>query len=252
VLDGRGPAPTPGWYESCAFQKFVGLELTVDPAAAAAAFAPEQALVMDATVPQHDGFRFVYVLPLAPDRLLVEDTYYSDEPALDRPTLRARIGGYLAQRGVHPLAVLREEAGVLPLPMADSGVPPLGSPVRLGARGGWLHPTTGYTLPLAVRVALIVAGTGGQADDAISALARHHRQHARQAHFFRRLNRLLFRAVAPQRRWQMLSRFYRLPPVTIARFYAADTTPGDRARILVGRPPRGVSLPAAFAALQAA
>ena len=36
-------------------------------------------VVMDATVPQEDGFRFVYALPLDPDRVLVEDTYFSDD-----------------------------------------------------------------------------------------------------------------------------------------------------------------------------
>ena len=43
---------------------------------------------MDATVPQRDGFRFVYTLPFAPDRVLIEDTYYSDGLDLDPAALR--------------------------------------------------------------------------------------------------------------------------------------------------------------------
>ena len=51
----------------------------------------------------------------------------------------------------------------------------------------------------------------------------------------------------------MLERFYReMPEDTIRRFYALDMTVGDRARLLLGRPPRGFSLRLAWAHLQAA
>jgi lycopene beta-cyclase len=252
VLDGRGPPPPPRWVENEGFQKFVGLEVELDARAPGPGSwpDPDTALVMDARVPQVDGFRFVYVLPLAPDRLLVEDTYYADDPTLDRDLLRARALAYLDQRGIAVRRVLREESGVLSIPFSDQSVPPLGSPVRLGARGGWFHPTTGYTLPLAVRVAGALAAHGPAG--ALPALAALHRTVQRQAAFGRLLNRLLFRASPPEARWQILSRFYRLPAACIARFYALDTSALDRARILLGRPPRGVSLRAAFAALQAA
>jgi lycopene beta-cyclase len=243
VLDARGPGPAPRWVESQGFQKFVGLEVEV----AQHGFDPDRALLMDATVTQHEGFRFVYVLPLSPTRLLVEDTYYADRPHIDVDLLRARALGYLENRGVRVLRTLRQEAGSLGLPWTDDSLPPLGSPLRLGARGGWFHPTTGYSLPVAVRVAQALAR---RPDAALPALAALYRQVQRQARFARRLNRLLFRAVPPDRRWQILSRFYRLPQPTIERFYNLSSTPADRLRILVGRPPAGMSLGAAFSALQ--
>lgn len=247
VLDGRGPGPTPCWVENQGFQKFLGLEVEVAPGPAPLAL--DTATVMDATVAQHDGFRFVYVLPLAPTRLLVEDTYYSDHAALDLPLLRARARAYLEQRGIQVVQVLREEVGVLGLPWSDDSVPPLGSPLRLGARGGWFHPTTGYSLPIAVKLATLLAEHGPA--HALPVLARLYQRVQAQARFARRLNRLLFRAADPQQRWRVLSRFYRLPQASIERFYQLATTPFDRARILLGRPPRGVSLRAAFSALQA-
>ncbi len=244
VLDGRGPVPQAAHYENQGFQKFVGLEVEL---ATSGTLDPNAAVIMDARVPQTDGYRFVYVLPLGLGRVLVEDTYYSDSPTLDRPVLRARIEHYLATFGARIARVVREESGVLPLPWSDDSVPPLGSPVRLGARGGWFHPTTGYTVPLAVRVAqaLEVHGIAG----ALPALGRLYRELESSARFARRLNRLLFRAVAPDDRWQILSRFYRLPTPSIERFYALQSTRWDRARILIGRPPRGVSLRAAFSSL---
>jgi lycopene beta-cyclase len=58
----------------------------------------------------------------------------------------------------------------------------------------------------------------------------------------------LFRWFAPEHRYHVLERFYRLPEPTIRRFYALELTALDRARILVGRPPRGLSWRAALGA----
>ena len=258
VLDGRGPGPAPRWAENQGFQKFIGLEVEVEvdrakagsAAGGRAGFAPDRALLMDAQVAQHDGFRFVYVLPLSSTRLLVEDTYYADGPSLDPLLLRARLHAYLEQRGLRVVKPIREEVGVLGLPWSDDSVPPLGSPVRLGAKGGWFHPTTGYSLPLALQVAQTLATHGPRPALALPALARQYLRVQRQAAFARRLNRLLFRAGPADARWQILSRFYRLPQPSIERFYKLESTAWDRARILLGRPPRGVSLRAAISALQ--
>jgi lycopene beta-cyclase len=67
-----------------------------------------------------------------------------------------------------------------------------------------------------------------------------------QARFFNLLNRMLFGAVAPAKRWNVFARFYRLPTTTIERFYAMDITMADRLRLVVGRPPAGLSLLAAL------
>src|SRR6185295_5109919 len=80
VIDARGPQRAER-RAGTGFQKFVGLELLVR------SHAITRPILMDATVPQLDGFRFMYVLPLGPDRLLVEDTYFSTSPDLDSRTV---------------------------------------------------------------------------------------------------------------------------------------------------------------------
>ena len=76
VIDARGPdGPMPGL--DLAWQKFVGVEYDAPGHGLAAP------IIMDATVDQADGYRFVYSLPFTPDRLLVEDTYYTEGPELD-------------------------------------------------------------------------------------------------------------------------------------------------------------------------
>jgi len=93
VIDARGPAQRRD--SSVAFQKFVGLELQVAPGHAIA-----EPILIDACVPQRDGFRFMYVLPLAPDRVLVEDTYYAERPDLDDGALEHGILDYAEGLGL--------------------------------------------------------------------------------------------------------------------------------------------------------
>jgi lycopene beta-cyclase len=239
VIDARGLAPTAPPGETTAragYQKFVGLELALQ------ADGPwTRPLLMDATVSQADGYRFVYVLPFSPRRVLVEDTVYSSGPWLDTFEVERRILAYATAQGATVTRVLRRETGVLPLPLeGEIDLPRPGAPLAVGYRGGFFHPVTGYSLPLAARVALAIAKsrTPEATSAAVGAIAR---QLQPQRRFGQLLNRLMFEAMPPAARWTAFERFYRLPEATIARFYASASTWGDRARILIGRPPAGLS-----------
>jgi len=235
VIDARGPTRHPAT-PARAVQKFLGLELQVAPGGV-----PEFPVLMDATVEQIDGFRFVYLLPWATDRVLLEDTYYSTSAELDRSSIARRILDYAEQRGMVVQRVLREESGVLPLPLRPELPSATRGLILAGYAGGLFHPTTGYSLPVAVRFALHIASRPARAalDTGYADWIAGHRRQVRYAVW---LNRLLFEAFAPEHRRHVLERFYRLPPATIRRFYALETTPLDRARILCGKPPTGFSL----------
>lgn len=243
VVDARGPEmPTDA---RVGYQKFVGLELQLGMP-----HDLERPVLMDATIEQEDGFRFLYLLPFAPDRLLVEDTVFSTNPDLPVELYRDRVLAEAEARGWVPARILREEDGVLPMPWAGPG-PTLQTegPLRAGFRGGWFHPATGYSMPHAMRLATIVSR---HLDDAATLFAtddykRFVSRERKQARFARFLNRLLFTGLAPENRWTVFERFYRLPESVIARFYACALTPLDRARLLVGRPPRGFSVRSALA-----
>lgn len=233
VIDARGPAGPVAGLE-LAWQKFVGIEF------AAPGHGLDAPVIMDGTVEQVDGYRFVYSLPFAADRLFVEDTYYSSSARLDLAAIRERIHAYAEARGWGGAAG-REETGVLPVLLG--GDPnefwPESDPVaRLGVAGGFFHPMTGYSLPLAAENALALAGLD---DLSGAALARWSRarfvRHWRSGGFFRGLARMLFRAGPPELRYRVFEHFYRLPEGVIARFYAGRVTLADRLRILTGRPP---------------
>ena len=150
VIDGRGFRAGPHMVHR--YQSFLGLELRLEAPHGLAA-----PVMMDATVAQTGGYRFMYVLPFAPDVVLIEDTSYADTPFLDPAALRARVADYAKARGWRVAEVLREEIGVLPITLSGdpegywAGFPP-GLPLA-GLRAGLFHPTTGYSLPEAVRLA---------------------------------------------------------------------------------------------------
>ncbi|MFS8038700.1 lycopene beta-cyclase CrtY [Xanthobacter sp. AM11] len=238
VVDGRGAVASR--HLDLGYQKFLGQEVRL-----AHPHGLVRPIIMDARVEQIDGYRFVYVLPLDAHTLLVEDTYYSDGPHLPAETLRRRIAAYAAAQGWSVERVLREEEGVLPIALGGDidallGEGPAGvAPV--GLRAGLFHPTTGYSLPDAARLADKISLLPDISGPALSAFARAHAAETwKRRGFFRLLNRMLFRAADPARRYAILERFYRLPEDLIARFYGDRLTFKDKARILSGRPPVSV------------
>jgi lycopene beta-cyclase len=234
VIDCRGVADLStlkfGW------QKFIGQELrTVRP------HGMTRPIVMDATVEQIDGYRFVYVLPFAEDRIFIEDTYYSDGPEIDRAAFEGRIADYAVAKGWAIAEIVHQEIGALPVTTGgdfdrywESG----GEAGKIGVRAGLFHPTTGFSLPDAVRVASLIAKLPDLSGEAIErALESYAKQAWQQGRFYRFLDRMLFDAAEPETRYKVLQRFYGLPAPLISRFYARRTTLLDKARILTGRPP---------------
>lgn len=239
VIDGRGPrrsrSLTLGW------QKFLGQGVRLT-----APHGLTHPIIMDATVSQDDGYRFLYVLPLDATRLLIEDTRYSDGPDLDHAILRAAIAAYAGQQGWTIAKVEREEHGVLPIALAGDidaywreARPQV---AEVGLRAALFQPTTGYSLPDAARLADQIAALPNLTSAAIRACVEEHSKAAwRKRRFFRLLNRMLFKACAPDQRYRVLERFYRLRAPLIQRFYAARLTPWDKIRVLVGKPPVPIS-----------
>ncbi|MGK9066751.1 lycopene beta-cyclase CrtY [Stutzerimonas chloritidismutans] len=234
VIDGRGVRRSARL--ALGFQKFLGQELRLQQPHGL--LAP---IIMDASVSQHDGYRFIYVLPLSTDSLLIEDTYYADGDQVAPDTLRENIVRYAQSRGWAIREVLREEQGVLPIVLSGDiagfweearGVP------QSGLSAALFHPTTGYSLPDAVRLAdHLVRLDRWDAGSLFTSVRDYSTLQWRRRGFFRQLNRMLFMAGTADRRWAVMQRFYRLREPLIQRFYAADLTVWDRLRIVSGKPP---------------
>lgn len=230
VIDTRGAGDLGAL--NCGWQKFVGEALHL-----AKPHGLTRPVVMDATVDQSEGYRFVYLLPFGPSEIFIEDTYYSDRPELDVPALSDRIAAYATAQGWQVQATAHRETGVLPVLMGgefERYWPPADKLARAGARAALIQPLTSYSLPDAVRFA---AWYAAQPDLAAADTRAYAAGHWRRGGFYRLLTTMLFRAADPPERYRILERFYRLPAALIDRFYAGQTTLVDRVRILAGRPP---------------
>jgi lycopene beta-cyclase len=235
VIDCRGYRPSSSMV--LGYQKFVGLEVELSEP-----HGLPRPVIMDATVDQLDGYRFVYLLPMSPTRLMIEDTRYSEGADLEYAVISEDINAYAARQGWNITQVVHRENGVLPIVLAHdfnrfwSELPK--DVAHAGLRAGLFHPTTGYSLPDAVHIADLIAENWPIGTAALALKIRRHaaRQHKKQG-FYRLLNRMLFLAAEPDRRHLVLERFYQLPTPLIERFYAGRTTTTDMLRILTGKPP---------------
>ncbi len=235
VIDGRGDPG--GRFFDIGFQKFIGLFITLE-----APHGLEGPILMDATVEQNDGYRFFYTLPFSETDLLVEDTYYADDPALDHDALHDEIHRYATHQGWKIAGVTGKESGVLPIVLggdldaawADgpSGV------ARSGMRGAFFQPTTGYSLPDAVALADVIAANRELDGPSLFRLTRERSMdHWRRTGYYRLLNRMLFCAAEPDQRYRIFERFYGLSDGLIRRFYAGRLKWSDKLRVLTGKPP---------------
>jgi len=234
VIDCRGRAAAAGLPQGAGYQSFIGHEFRVGRRWPAA-----EPTVMDVREDQASGFEFLYELPFGHDRVLLEYTRFGDEPACDEARAEALIAARLAEAGVDVTERVRTERGCLPMPYA-APARTSDAAVAGGYAGGWYHAATGYSMPLAVRFADIVARAAPErlADELAAAAA----DDSLRRGFARFLNRLLFCLVTPRDRWKIFRRFYRvLSEDRIARFYAHRFTIADAARIVIGRPPSGLA-----------
>ncbi|WP_026940623.1 lycopene beta-cyclase CrtY [Hellea balneolensis] len=246
VLDARGFKPNDDVV--LGYQKFVGHVIrTQHP------HGVKRPIIMDATVEQLGGYRFVYCLPYSETEILVEDTYYTDGSELKSQEVDARLKDYIRDSlGVKNYSITRREIGVLPITLAVDeafGTDVSGEktePAKLGMTGGYYHAVTGYSLPEAVKSANVVCDMIEKNKPDFGAavlheMAYHRVDHYHEEKFLRLLNRMLFRAAKPTERYKVLQRFYGLSEGLIERFYRNRLTKLDKLRILIGKPPVPVS-----------
>jgi lycopene beta-cyclase len=108
------------------------------------AFDPGAATLMDFRPQQNHGTTFVYVLPLAPNRALVEYTLFTGS-LLEQHEYKRELEIYIREQlGLSDYAIVEEEFGIIPMtnarfPFYDRGV------YYIGTAGGQTKASTGYT-----------------------------------------------------------------------------------------------------------
>ncbi len=234
VIDGRGFEKSNEL--AVGYQKFIGWEVVCSNP-----HGRDVPIIMDARVPQLDGYRFVYTLPYDTHTLLIEDTYYSDHANLDSETLNNGIENYASQQGWKIDSVRRIEKGILPITMAGD-IQKFWNEKNLitcsGLRAALFNPTTGYSLAYAVRLADKIGRLSSINSKSLAETIKTYSiENWEKTGFYRFLNRMLYQAALPEERHKVLARFYQLPFRLIDRFYAGHLTLTDKIRLLIGKPP---------------
>jgi lycopene beta-cyclase len=222
-------------------------------------------IVMDSTVTQVGGYCFVYVLPLSENELLIEDTRLLGTPQ-QWQNLEEGVPAYLHHLGFanRNYTVTHEERGTLPIPLCSFSRWQRATPrqagkadahvIHVGFQAGYFHPTTGYSLPLALRsvdslckdIARACQGNDAAQPGGHAIYAPDHEQFALSC---RRswavaliFNRFLIWGFRPEEAHNAFSYFYKLPLEFIRRFYRAELRLRDLKAILLRLPPRRFSL----------
>ncbi len=236
VIDCRGQGTTP--HLTLGFQKFVGQVIRF-----ANPHGLKKPIIMDADVEQIDGYRFVYVLPYDDHTAMVEDTRYADGADLDRKAIQSAIADYVSKMGWQIDEILSEEEGVLPIALGGDihGFWQEAQTAKAGMAAALFHPLTGYSLPYALQLANKIAQLDELTPEGLYQLTREFSVGMwEKGSYYRLLCRMLFQAAEPDQRYKVLERFYKLPQPLIERLYAGNSTLGDKARILAGKPPVSV------------
>lgn len=164
VLDARGLHPGPALAEQTAYG------VLLDAAAAAPALGGGPAWFMDwrpdngaaADAPPS----FLYAVPLGAGRVLLEETCLVGRPGLPLGVLRDRLETRLRSRGVESPADAATERVRFPVqaPRPGHGAP------GFGARGGLVHPGTGYSVAASLAAADVVVRAVAEGRDPDAAL----------------------------------------------------------------------------------
>lgn len=178
-----------------------------------------------------DRSTFLYVIPLAAGRWLVEETALRAAPAVSADVLRARLAARLGA----DLTDVAEHVEHVTIPMVP-GVPSRSDPaVGFGAAARYVHPATGYSVSASLRAADRVAG-------AIAGVARSYtdpRRHALVAwnavwpaeqRYTRSLHDVGAAALSrmrPEEVVDFFEAFFTLPTPLWSAYLRIDATPGQ-------------------------
>lgn len=121
-------------------QHFIGWEVRTQESI----FDPEVATFMDFSIPQKGNTRFMYVLPTAKNKALVEYTLFS-ENLLPEAEYEAAIEDYMDALGASEYQVTATEQGSIPMTAYPFEQHNTQNVLHIGTAGGWTRGSTGYT-----------------------------------------------------------------------------------------------------------
>ena len=219
VIDTRPPKRIPTYG-----QFFLGWEIRTERPV----FDPDCAQLMHFRPARSRGVDFVYTLPFAPDRALVEVTSFA--PASPgHGVFKAWLETEVAALETGGFEVVREEAGALPMEVgfrepSQEGV------IRMGLGGGAARPSTGYAYARIQAQADRIAGALRGRDAPVPRL---------DGPATRFMDRVFLQVLQtkPERGPALFESLFRnAPPDRLERFLSGSTHPVDRLSVMASLP----------------
>jgi len=219
VCDARPPARRPAYS-----QFFVGREIVT----AQATFDPDTVPLMHFRRGYSTGIDFLYILPFARDRALVEVTSFTPEPP-ERADMRAWLDAEIVALGACNHDVVREEAGALPMEVGYRA-PEVPGICHIGLAGGAARPSTGYAFQ---RIQMHADHVAGQL------LRGENPRIPQDSAVSRFMDRVFLRvlAAAPERGPALFEALFRNTPADrLERFLSGSTRSDDRLSVMWALP----------------
>jgi lycopene beta-cyclase len=227
VVDTR-PPPTKA-DDALLWQSFSGQEVSCSTAP----FDPSTVELMNFAPPHEHEVGFTYVLPMTPERALVESTVFSPRPVA--PASLAQRQAFAVDRHCagRPFEVQRSENGVLPMGWRHPRPGQGGGATRGGVRSGGARPASGYAFVRIQRWAHAAAAAirSGRAAP----------PHRADPPLTRTMDRLLLEVLRkrPELGPQLfLDLFSRADPRRVVRFLSDQGTLADHAAMVAALPAR--------------
>ncbi|HEY1605267.1 MAG TPA: lycopene beta-cyclase CrtY [Allosphingosinicella sp.] len=194
----------------------------------------DRPVLVDATLGGGKACSYFALMPFGPEKLLVERVEYGPSTEIDAAAEGKAIADYVAARGWKGGIARREEKGVVPVALGGDFAAywRIGGArvAKLGARGGFFHPSTGSPLPDAIRTAMLLTRqrdySGPALHDVFEAEAA---SLWKKREFYRGFNRHVLRdgrGCAP------LAGLYDLDSALIERFEADQLGLFDRRKVM--------------------
>lgn len=219
VLDARPPPRRPSYG-----QFFIGREIVTTKAV----FDPDTVPLMHFRRGYSTGIDFLYILPFARDRALVEVTSFAPK-APDRADMCAWLDEEIAALAAGGHDVVREEAGALPMEVGYRA-PEVPGVCHIGLAGGAARPSTGYAFQ---RIQ-------AQADHIAARLLRNEAPSVpRDSVMTRFMDRVFLKvlATAPERGPALFETLFRnAPKDRLERFLSGSTRADDRLSVMWSLP----------------
>jgi lycopene beta-cyclase len=226
IVDTR-PGGLHGLAQPHLWQSFLGREIETEEDC----FDPDCAELMDFSGSTPSGILFLYLLPFAKNRALVEATVFDPHP-LTPLELESPLQSLLEKRlGGTPFSVLRSEHGILPMGQTPVTPPRELGLVRVGLTAGGARPSTGYAFQRIQRWARVCAAAMGEGQPPLP--------HAPDPIITRAMDDLFLRVLRARPELApdlFLSLFRKVDPVRMAHFMSDRGRLSDCAVIITALP----------------